>query len=128
MSADYTRMIKDAHDGFNKGDITPLFSILDPNVTWTIPPVLPFGGTVHSPQELGAVFQSLPQYFNRFGVDTEHQYQVGDYVIDLGHFHGQAKSGTDVDVAFCFLWKFQNGKVINFEEISDTARMLETLK
>lgn len=128
MSTDYTRMIKDAHDAFNKGDVPSLFAILDPNITWQVPAVLPYGGTVHGLQELGGFFQGLMPYFPKLSVDSEHQYQVGDYVVDLGHFHGQAANGKDVDVAFCFLWKFQNGKAITFEEISDTAKMLETLK
>jgi ketosteroid isomerase-like protein len=128
MSTDYTQMLREAHDSFNKGDIPALFSALDPNITWRVPEVLPFGVTVHGLQELGAFFQNLQPYFSKLSVDSEHLYQVGDYVVDLGHFHGQSSTGKDVDVAFCFLWQLRDGKVINFEEISDAARMLEALK
>ncbi|PZS04026.1 MAG: hypothetical protein DLM69_02320 [Candidatus Chloroheliales bacterium] len=128
MSQDNVKIIKDAHDAFNRGDIPAVLATLDPAIVWEVPKELPYGGIFHGVSEVGGFFQSLRPYFQEFRVESEHQYTVGDQVVDLGHFRGKGKHGQKLEAANAFIWAVRNGKVVSFHEVSDTAALLEAIK
>lgn len=128
MSQDNIKLIKEVHEAFNRGDVPVVLATFDPAIVWQAPKEMPYGGTFQGVPEVGGFFQSLQPYFQELRVESEHQYAVGDYVVDLGHFRGKGKSGQKLDVANAFIWTVRDGKIVSFQEFSDTAALLEAIK
>ncbi len=116
MSQQDVETMRSAYAAFNRGDIAAVLNVFDPNIEWHEP-----GGgraprgTFHGGQTVAQdVFSTIPENFDEFRADPEQFIDAGDHVVVVGHFHGRAKSGQELNVPYVHVWPMRNGKPVRF--------------
>ncbi|MDH5175871.1 MAG: nuclear transport factor 2 family protein [Gammaproteobacteria bacterium] len=120
---DNVKLTRGVYAAFAAGDIPGILSIFAPDIHWTEALGGPYGGVSIGPD---AVVQNV---FMRIGTEWDgyqaipHEFvATGDTVVALGTYSGTYRqTGKSFTAPFAHVWKFKDGKVVRFEQITDTA-------
>jgi ketosteroid isomerase-like protein len=123
---DNVQTLRNAYDAFARGDVATVMAAFDESIEWTVPDVLPFGGTYHGPEAVGGFFASLPAHWEDLRVEPQEFIGDGDRVAVLIRLSGRGAAGR-LDGDSVHIWQMRDGKAVSFREYPDTARVLEAL-
>lgn len=118
--------VKAAYEAFGRNDPSVLFGAMDPGVSWNeaegnpLADRNPYVGT-HAIAE--GVFGRLLAAIDGFSVVPDTFIDGGDYVVALGRYGGTMKvSRARLDAQFCHVIHFRSGKVVSFQQYTDSAQ------
>ena len=118
--------VKAAYAAFARNDPSVLFGAMDPSIAWLEAEGSPYadGNPYVGPQAIGErVFGRLMGAIDGFTVTPETFIDGGDDVVVIGRYRGTQKAGgAKLDAPFCHVYRFRNGKVIAFQQFTDTAQ------
>ena len=124
--------IKAAYAAFGRNDPSVLFAAMDPSINWNEAEGTRFadGNPYVGPQAVGErVFGPLLAAINNFTVVPSTFIDGGDYVVALGRYGGTMKDGgAKLDAPFCHVFRFHGGKVVAFQQYTDTAQWTRLMK
>ncbi|HET9034010.1 MAG TPA: nuclear transport factor 2 family protein [Dokdonella sp.] len=123
-------MIQGIYAAFAKGDIPKVLGALARDARWTEAEGGPYGGVYIGPQSvLDNVFMKLGGEWDDFSAVPAEFIANDDVVVALGEYSGTFKA-TDKSfkAPFAHVWRMQNGKVIAFEQYTDTALHLQPMQ
>jgi ketosteroid isomerase-like protein len=120
MSAENKQKIEGMYEAFGKGDVPYVIGALDPEVEWweaenfIYADKNPYVG----PQSvLMGVFGRIMADWEGFTVDT---------VVGRGYYAGKHRqTGREVRAQFAHVFKFRDGRVVKFQQYTDTAQFLQ---
>ena len=114
--------IRSIYGAFSRGDIPAVLSALSPSVRWTEAEGFPYGGTYVGPNAvLEGVFMRLGTEWDGFAAVPERFVSEGQTVIALGTYSGTyLRTGKGFAAPFVHVWDFENGKVVRFQQHTDT--------
>lgn len=122
-SADSERLVRSLYAAVARGDAQPLLLALSPEVRWVEAAGGPYGGVYVGPQQVrDGVFGRLAADWQGL-VATPRQVLVdGASVVVLGQYRGTAgASGLMLNTPFAHVWTVIGGRVMAFEQHTDTA-------
>ena len=121
--ADNGALISALYASFAKGDVPAVLGALDPKVEWREADGFPYAGTYNGPDAvLKGVFMPLGTDWDGFTVIPDEIVASGDRVIGMGHYAGKYKAtGKSFRTPFAHAWRLVDGKVVNFQQYTDTA-------
>lgn len=120
------KLAESFYAAMGRGDIPAAFGILHPNVIWN-----EAEGFVYADRSpymgLDAVsnglFARLGSEWDGFSAVPVEFVDGGDTVVVFGRYGGVYKAtGAKIDAQFVHVMKFQDGKVVNFQQYTDTAQ------
>jgi ketosteroid isomerase-like protein len=118
--------IKAAYAAFGRNDPSVLFGAMDPAVTWHEAEGYPLaaGNPYVGAQAIGeGVFGPLMAAIDGFAAVPATFIDGGDDVVVLGRYGGTMKSsGARMDAQFCHVYRFRDGKVVSFQQYTDSAQ------
>jgi ketosteroid isomerase-like protein len=118
--------IKAAYAAFGKNDPSVLFGAMDPAIEWNEAEGNPLARSnpCVGPQKIGeGVFGPLLAAFDSFSAVPTTFIDGGDHVVVLGRYGGTAKAGgARLDSQFCHVYRFRGGKIVSFQQYTDTAQ------
>jgi ketosteroid isomerase-like protein len=116
------RRIRRLYADFHRGDLTAFLEALDPDVEWTEPPELPYGGTFYGPAAVGDLLRTFAIHYEAFAVEPETMLDAGDHVVVLGRYRGRAVGGMDFEAPFAHVWQLgRDGQVVRYRDYTDKA-------
>ena len=126
MSEQNKQTIERMYEAFGRGDIAFVIGALDPDVEWweaenfIYADKNPYVG----PQAvLEGVFARIGQEWEGFSVTPLEVLDAGESVVGRGHYAGKYReTGRDVRAQFAHVFSFRNGKVVKFQQYTDTAQ------
>jgi hypothetical protein len=123
-------IIQGAYEAFAKGDVPTVLGILDTNVAWTEAEGFPYAGTYIGPNAvLEGVFMRLGTEWYGFAAVPAEFIDGGDIVVALGKYSGTYKAtGKSFQADFAHVWKFRDGKVVQFTQYTDTLLVNRALQ
>lgn len=129
MSAENKQKIEGMYAAFGKGDVPYIIGALDPEVEWweaenfIYADKNPYVG----PQSvLAGVFGRIMQQWEWFTVTPEEVLDAGDTIVGRGIYAGKYKqTGREVRAQFAHVFKLRDGKVVKFQQYTDTAQFLQ---
>jgi ketosteroid isomerase-like protein len=101
---------------------------VDPEVDWHVSDTLPDGGDLHG---IPAVMDHLEAIEDNFeGLPEPEEFiGFGDRVLVLGTWRGRAReTGVALEVPFAQLGRWRDGRLIEFRNYVDSAKMLRALE
>jgi ketosteroid isomerase-like protein len=126
MSQDYVNKLQNIYAAFAKGDVPTVLGALDPNVEWWEAENFLYadGNPYKGPQAvLTGVFMRLAGDWENFALDVKELFDAGDTVISAGYYTGTHKrTGKFVRAQFSHFFTFQDGRVVKFQQYTDTAQ------
>jgi ketosteroid isomerase-like protein len=115
MSAN-SKIVQDAYAAFGRGDIAAVIALLDENVEWTSPRVLPHGGEFSGPAQVGKFFEGIGAAWKTLDLDVESVDEAGANVIGVMRADGTLTGGETRSYAAVHLFEVRNGKIRRFRE------------
>ena len=129
--AENKKTIEGMYEAFGRGDIPFVIGALDPDVEWweaenfIYADKNPYVG----PQAvLEGVFARIGQEWEWFTVTPIDVLDAGDSVVGHGHYAGKYRqTGREVKAQFAHVFSFRDGKVVKFQQYTDTAQFLKAV-
>jgi ketosteroid isomerase-like protein len=124
-------LVKSFYRAIQGRDFAVAANLLDANVEWIEPRAegLWFAGTHRGANTV--LEEVIEPAFNRvtdFRVEASQYFDVGDYVLVLGHFYGQVKAtGKKLDANTAHVYTLRNGRIVRFYAYHDIATLREAL-
>ena len=126
MSEQNKKTVEGMYEAFGRGDIPFVIGALDPDVEWweaenfIYADKNPYVG----PQAvLEGVFARIGGEWEWFTVTPLEVLDAGDSVVGRGYYAGKYRqTGREVRAQFAHVFGFRNGKVVKFQQYTDTAQ------
>lgn len=119
-------IVKALYEAFGKGDVAAVLGAFDPQIEWTEAENFLYadGNPYVGPQAVAeGVFQRLVSDIEDFAVLPEHFIDDHDTIAVEGRYRGRMKAtGTPVDAQFVHVWRLRDGKVVRFQQYTDTKQ------
>ena len=129
MSEENKATIQGMYDAFGRGDIATVLAALDPKVEWWEAENFMYadGNPYVGPQAvLQGVFARIGAEWEGFSVSPKELLDAGDTVVGRGYYSGKFRgTGRDVRAQFAHVFSFRDGKVVRFQQYTDTAQFKE---
>ena len=125
MSKDNAELLRDTYEAFARGDIPSVIGVLDEDIEWNVPAVLPHGAHVRGRDEVGAFFQKLASTWDEFGLEVDDLVASGDRVCAIGRANGTLDGGQ-ASYGLVHAWTMRDGACLRFDEYVDPSAELIT--
>ena len=126
MSAENKQKIEGLYQAFGKGDVSYIMSALDPEIEWWEAENFIYAdkNPYRGPQSvLMGVFGRLMNQWEGFAVSVNEVLDAGDSVVGCGHYTGRYRqTGREVRAQFAHVFTLRDGKVVKFQQYTDTAQ------
>ena len=131
MSQENVQMVQGLYDAFGRGDVLAVLGQMDQSIEWNEAENFiyadrnPYVGpqAVHE-----GVFMRLGSEWEGFRVTPEEWLDAGDRIVVLGTYGGTHKgTGRRVRAQFAHIWSVREGRVVRFQQYTDTKQFAETV-
>ena len=126
-----SKTVEAMYGAFGRGDIPFVIGILDPQIVWTEAENFIYADKnpyIGLDAVLNGVFGRLGAEWDGFSAVPIEIVDAGDTVVGLGRYGGVYKaSGAKVDAQFVHVLKFKDGKIVSFQQYTDTAQFKDAI-
>ena len=115
-------IVRDHYAASARGDIQAMMAEVSPQVRWTEMEGFPCAGTWVGPQAVAdSVFAVLGEQWEGYRFELESLVDGGERVIGIGSYHGTFRAtGKPMRARVAHVWQLQGGKIVAFEQFTDT--------
>ena len=113
----------------DRGDLEGMLAPLAPDARWTEMAGFPYAGTYVGPDEVRrGVFERIAADWDGYTAAITELVDGGDTIVGLGTYSGTHKaSGRSFEARVAHVWRLRDGRVVAFEQFTDTARVADAL-
>jgi len=112
--------LRRGYEALNRGDLSVVLELLDPEIEWHEPEPSPDAGTHTGRDSFERFFSSWIDSFDGFRVEPEQVVERGDTLIAVMHQSGRGRtSGVQVDARLAHLWTIKGGRAIRWEAVAN---------
>ena len=119
-------LVKNVYAAFAVGDVPAVLGAFDPEIRWMEAEGFLYaaGNPYVGPQAVAeGVFMRIVSDVDGFAVVAQNIVDGGDTVVAEGRYRGTMKAtGTPVDAQFAHVWQFRGGKIVRFQQYTDTKQ------
>jgi uncharacterized protein len=126
--ADSVAVVQQFYRSVAAGDIERVLTLLAPDLEWTEAERFPYyGGVWRGPKEvLDNLFVPLSKDWAGFSVTPHEFVDNAEQVVAFGEYKGTYRAtGREMSAPFAHRWVVREGKIIRFNQYTDTAKVLE---
>ena len=108
------------YEALNRGDLSVVLELLDPDIEWHQPERSPDAGTHTGRDSFERFLSSWIDSFDGFQVEPEQVVERDDKLIAVVRQSGRGRaSGILVDARLAHVWTVQDGRAIRWETVGD---------
>jgi uncharacterized protein len=113
-----------------QGDVDGMMAHVSPQVRWTEMAGFPCAGTWVGPQAvIDNVFAVLGKEWIGYRFELQSLIDGGDHIVGVGTYHGSYRAtGKDMQARVSHVWKLQEGKIVAFEQFTDTLLVHQAMR
>jgi uncharacterized protein len=114
--------VRDHYAASARGDIQAMMAEVSPQVRWTEMEGFPCAGTWVGPQAVADnVFAVLGAQWEGYRFELDSLVDGGETVVATGSYYGTFRAtGKQMQARVAHVWQLQGGKVVAFEQFTDT--------
>ncbi len=131
MFQENLEVIRGLYDSFGRGDVPAVLKQMDEAIEWREAENFIYAdrNPYVGPQAvLEGVFMRLGSEWDGFTVTPEEWLDAGHYVVVLGTYTGRRKeTGREVRAQFAHVWGMRSGRVVRFQQYTDTKQFAEVV-
>ncbi len=131
MSQENVETIRNIYGAFRRGDVPAVLAQMDQSIEWREAENFIYAdrNPYIGPQAvLEGVFMRLGSDWEEFTVTPEEWLDAGNHVVVLGTYSGTHKAtGRDVRAQFAHIWSVMGGRVVRFQQYTDTKQFAEAV-
>ena len=122
-------LVNGLYEAFGRGDVPAVLGAFDAQIVWREADSFLYadGNPYVGPQAVAAgVFQRIVSDVDGFAVVPQCFTEGADTVVVEGRYRGTMKStGTPVDAQFAHVWQVRDGRIVRFQQYTDTRQWAE---
>jgi uncharacterized protein len=108
------------YEALNRGDLSVVSELLDPEIEWHEPGDSPEAGTHHGRDSFERFLRGWRDSFDSFQVVPEQVVERGDKLIAVVHQSGRGRtSGVEVNARLAHVWTVEDGRAVRWESVPD---------
>jgi ketosteroid isomerase-like protein len=112
--------LKRGYAALNRGDLSVVRELLDPEIEWHEPAPSPDAGTHRGRDSFERFLRGWLESFEEFQVEPEQIIERGDRLIAVVHQSGKGRSsGLRVDARLAHVWTVEAGKAVRWEAVAE---------
>ena len=131
MSQENVQIIRGLYEAFGRGDVPTVLGKMDQSIEWNEAENFIYAdrNPYVGPQAvLEGVFMRLGSDWEGFTVTPEEWLDAGDRIVVLGTYSGTHKAtGKQVRAQFAHIWSVREGRVVRFQQYTDTKQFAEAV-
>ena len=131
MSQENMTVIRGMYESFSKGDVTSVLGQMHQHIEWREAENFIYAdrNPYRGPQAvLEGVFMRLASEWADFKVMPEEWLDAGNHIVVLGTYSGRHKeSSREVRAQFAHIWGVTHGRVVRFQQYTDTKHFADAL-
>ncbi len=120
MPNENAELLRTTYEAFGRGDIPAVMGVLDENIVWNAPAVLPHSLPVSGRDDVGKVFQNIASTWDDFSLEVDDLVASGDRVCAIGRAGGTL-DGAPASFGFVHAWTVRDGVCVRFDEYVDPS-------
>ena len=110
----------------NRGDVSVVLDLLDPDIEWHEPGWSPEAGTHRGRDSFERFFRGWIESFDGFRVEPERVVQRGDRLVAVVRQTGTGRSsGVQVATRLAHVWTVANGRAVRWEAVAEPEVVLD---
>ena len=115
-------IIKAHYAASDRADVNAMMADVSPQVHWTEMAGFPCAGTWIGPQQvIDNVFAVLGSAWEGYQFKLERLIDGGDHIVGVGDYRGTYRAtGKPMSARVAHVWQLEAGKVVRFEQFTDT--------
>ena len=126
MATANTQLMQSLYAAFARGDAGTFLGTLDPQIVWNEAENIEYadGNPYIGPQRVAeGIFGRLMAEWDNFSVTPQQFIGEDDVVVATGRYRGTYKAtGSPVDAQFVHVWTVRGGKIVAFQQYTDTLQ------
>ncbi len=126
MATENGEVVRDLYEAFARGDIPSVLAAFDSKIEWREAENFIYADGnpyVGSSEVLEGVFQRLATEWDGFAAVPDEIHAGEDAVVAVGYYTGVYRAtGTAVRAQFAHVYKLREGKVVSFQQYTDTLQ------
>jgi ketosteroid isomerase-like protein len=108
--------LRRGYEALNRGDVSEVLELLDPDIEWREGEVSPEAGLHHGRESFERFLRSWVESFEDFRIEPEEIVPDGKRLIAVVHQSGRGTtSGIEVSVRIAHVWTVRDGKAVAWE-------------
>ncbi len=120
------QLVRNLYSAFNRGDIEPVVSTLDPEIEFRELESLPGAETYHGRDGFRRFVAKLADAFPNLRYEVQEMIPAGEQVVVVLEASGTGReSGVDVHVSFASLWALRDGRLVRHVAFDSRGDALE---
>ena len=131
MSQENVQIVRGLYEAFARGDVPTVLGQMDQSIEWNEAENFIYAdrNPYVGPQAvLEGVFMRFGSDWEGFTVTPEEWLDAGDRIVVLGTYSGTHKArGKQVRAQFAHIWSVREGRVVRFQQYTDTKQFAETV-
>ncbi len=129
MSNNYD-IVKGHYAASERQDIAGMFAHVSEKVEWTEMAGFPCAGTWIGPQAvIDQVFKVLGTAWENYRFVLEQLVDGGDVIVGIGTYSGLYRAtGKPMQARVAHVWRLEAGKVVKFEQFTDTLLVANAMQ
>jgi len=122
-------IIKSHYAASDKLDLAGMMANVSPDVRWTEMAGFPCAGTWVGPQQvIENVFAVLGSTWEGYHFKLESLIDGGDRIVGIGDYRGTFRAtGKPMHARVVHVWRLEGGKVVEFEQFTDTLLVAQAM-
>lgn len=117
--------LRRGYEALNRGDLSVVLELLDPEIEWHEPEPSPDAGDHTGRDSFERFLRGWIDSFESFRVVPEQVVSRGDRLIAIVHQSGRGRaSGIEVDARLAHVWTIRDGRAVRWEAIGDPEAAL----
>ncbi|MFZ6676148.1 nuclear transport factor 2 family protein [Undibacterium sp. Xuan67W] len=123
-------IISDHYSASARQDIATMMADVAPDVQWTEMAGFPCAGTWVGPgQVVEHVFTALGREWSDYRFELTEIIDAGECIIGIGQYSGiYKKTGKSMQARVTHIWRFKEGKIVQFEQFTDTLLVAQAMR
>jgi ketosteroid isomerase-like protein len=128
--SDNVETVRGMYEAFERGDVPAVLGLFDPKIEWNEAEHFTFwnGAPFVGPDAVvESVFMAIGETFgDTFRVNVDRLHGAGDTVVMEGRYTGVVQStGKSVDAQVAHVIDLKDGKIVRFQQYTDTWQFAE---
>lgn len=122
--------IKSHYAGSDRKDLGAMMAPITDKSAWTEMAGFPYAGTyVGRDAIIAGVFKRIGDEWDGYNFALERLVDGGDTIVGIGNYTGTyKKTGKKMNARVVHVWSMDDGKVVRFEQFTDTKLVAEALR
>lgn len=120
MTSSEVHTLRRGYEALNRGDLSVVLELLDPDITWHEPEQSLYAGSHTGRESFERFLRGWLDAFEGFHVDLESVTQGGDRLVAVVRQTGRGRtSGFPVDARLAHVWTVRDGRAVRWEAVAD---------